>query len=193
MRALLDANVLFSAPLRDIHLQLAVARLIEVRWTDRIQEEWIEALLRKDPMRSRQRLARTRAMMEAALPRARIDPSVIDRMVAAKGLPGLPDPGDRHVLAAAIAGECPVIVTSNLRHFPGSVLNPLGIHAASPDTFLMDRVEEDPEACAREIDKVRQRLLSPPFDRNRYLDRLGEVGLAGLARLLRRSPIWNPE
>jgi hypothetical protein len=47
----------------------------------------------------------------------------------------LPDPGDRHVLAAAIRGRADVIVTRNLRDFPPDRLAPYGIEAQHPDTF----------------------------------------------------------
>lgn len=51
--ALLDANVLYPAPLRDLLLQLAVTDLFRARWTADIHREWIEALLRNEPMRDR--------------------------------------------------------------------------------------------------------------------------------------------
>jgi hypothetical protein len=50
----------------------------------------------------------------------------------------LPDPGDRHVLAAAIAGRAPVIVTWNLKDFPPQDLQPYGVTSQSPDDFLSD-------------------------------------------------------
>ena len=39
----LDACVLYPAALRDLFMRLAVAVLIEARWTDLIHDEWIEA------------------------------------------------------------------------------------------------------------------------------------------------------
>lgn len=62
--ALLDANVLYPAPLRDLLLQLAVTDLFRARWTADIHREWIEALLAEQPHRSRDALERTRALMD---------------------------------------------------------------------------------------------------------------------------------
>lgn len=74
------------------------------------------------------------ASMRSAFPGATIHvPSE-----AIEKTPELPDPKDRHVLAAAIQSEADGIVTLNLRHFPSTVLEKLGISAQSPDGFLSD-------------------------------------------------------
>ena len=39
----------------------------------------------------------------------------------------LPDPDDRHVLAAAIVGQADLIITFNLDDFPPDELEPFGI------------------------------------------------------------------
>ena len=62
--ALLDANVLYPAPLRDLLLQLAVTDLFRAKWTADIHREWIEALLHNDPHRDRAALERTRGLMD---------------------------------------------------------------------------------------------------------------------------------
>jgi hypothetical protein len=50
----------------------------------------------------------------------------------------LPDPNDRHVLAAAIRCRASVIVTFNLEDFPMEVLDKYGIHTRHPDNFILD-------------------------------------------------------
>lgn len=64
--ALLDANVLYPAPIRDIMLQLAVEDMFRAKWTADIHREWIEALLRNEPHRKREALERTRDLMDKA-------------------------------------------------------------------------------------------------------------------------------
>jgi hypothetical protein len=99
--ALLDANVLYPAPIRDILMQLAVEDLFHAKWTADIHREWIEALLRHEPQRDRAALERTRALMDTAVRDALITgyETLIETLE-------LPDPDDRHVLAAAIVGRC---------------------------------------------------------------------------------------
>ena len=54
----------------------------------------------------------------------------------------LPDPDDRHVLAASIQGGAEAIVTYNLADFPADTLAAHGIHAHHPDELL--RGDKDP-------------------------------------------------
>src|SRR5882762_11705405 len=49
----------------------------------------------------------------------------------------LPDPDDRHVLAAAIRAGAHVIVTANLRDFPAKILGQFGIEPQHPDEFVL--------------------------------------------------------
>jgi hypothetical protein len=67
--ALLDANVLYPAPLRDLLLQLAFDWLYRARWSARIDDEWT-----RYPLAARSvlagRIERTRAVMHQARPDA---------------------------------------------------------------------------------------------------------------------------
>lgn len=61
---------------------------------------------------------------------------------------------DRHVLAAAIRGNCQLILTFNLKHFPAAALNPWAICASHPQDYLVILYEMEPKqvmACLGEI------------------------------------------
>lgn len=51
----------------------------------------------------------------------------------------LPDPDDRHVLAAAIKARAQVIVTHNLKDFPPNMLEKWDMEAKSADDFIRDQ------------------------------------------------------
>ena len=89
-------------------------------------------------------LERTRDLMNKAVPDCLVTSyeSLIDGL-------SLPDPDDRHVLAAAIRCQAGVIVTYNLKHFPEEALAPYGIEAQHPDEFVSHLFDLDPGAvCA---------------------------------------------
>src|SRR5688572_14428132 len=94
--ALLDANVLYPAALRDLLLWLATTDLFRARWTDAIHDEWIRSLLTRRPDLSRERLERTRQLMDQ-----NVDDCLIVGFEALIDTLVLPDPNDRHVVAAA--------------------------------------------------------------------------------------------
>lgn len=58
---LLDACVLYPAPLRDFLLRLATTGLFAARWTNQIHDEWIRNVLAKRP-ELEQQLARRNNM-----------------------------------------------------------------------------------------------------------------------------------
>jgi hypothetical protein len=95
--ALYDACVLYPAPLRDLLLQLALTDLFRAKWTEAIHDEWTRNLLANRPELKPELLARTRELMNAHVR----DCLVEDYEPLVAGLT-LPDPDDRHVLAAAI-------------------------------------------------------------------------------------------
>ena len=99
--AVYDANILYPAPLRDLLIRLARTGLFRAHWTERIQQEWVQALLRDRDDVKAERLARTCQLMLEAVPHALVTgyEDLIDGLK-------MPDPNDRHVLAAAIrAGD----------------------------------------------------------------------------------------
>jgi hypothetical protein len=96
--AVYDANILYPGPLHDLLIRLAQAGLVRARWTETIHDEWVRNVLKDNSQISAERLARTRTLMNEAVRDCLVSgyEDLID------SLP-LPDPGDRHVLAAAIS------------------------------------------------------------------------------------------
>ena len=179
--ALLDANVLYPAPMRDILVQLANDDLFQAKWTVAIQREWIEALLRNEPHRDRRKLERTRERMDLETRDALVTgyESLIDGLK-------LPDPDDRHVLAAAIVGRCDVIVTQNLKHFPQEALAPYGIEVQHPDDFLVNHLNRFPRKVCESVHEVRLRLKNPSYTVEKYLANLTQLGLTRTVSELER-------
>lgn len=89
----------------------------------------------------------------------------------------LPDPDDRHVLAAAIKGRADLIVTANLKDFPAASLKPWNIEALHPDDFLTHQFHLSPPAFLQAVRTVRLRLKHPPRSVQEYLDALRRQGL----------------
>lgn len=178
--ALLDANVLYPAPLRDLLLQLAMTDIFRARWTTDIHKEWMGALLRNEPHRDRAKIERTRDLMDSNTRDCLV--TGYDTLISSVELP---DPQDRHVLAAAIVGRCDVIVTQNLKHFPEGSLAAYGIDVQHPDDFLCNHLNLAPALFCNVVHKVRRRLQNPPFTIERYLDILTGIGLVATAAELR--------
>lgn len=177
--AVYDASVLYPAPLRDLLLRLARTGLFRAKWTDAILDECFEAIRRQRPDLAPDRLARTRALMVQAVPDCLVDgyQPLIDELE-------LPDPDDRHVLAAAIRAGAEIIVTLNLRDFPDAVLEQYGIEAQSPDEFVLDLLSLSPAAVAAVVEEQAADLKNPPMSAEQLLNTL-ERSLPAATRELR--------
>lgn len=178
--ALIDANVLYDAVLRDLLMQLAVSGLFRARWTARIADEWARSLQANRPDITAAQIAFTQAMMARAVPDA-----IVDNYTDLIGTLQLPDPDDRHVLAAAITAQADAIVTLNLRDFPRATLQPHGIEPCSPDQFVRLLAEAAPEQVITAARLCRARLVSPTLSADAYLATLTRHGLSATAAFLR--------
>ncbi len=101
------------------------------------------ALLRKRPDLSRKKLERTRMLMDLHA----VDAVVTGYEDLIEEL-RLPDPNDRHILAAAIRGKADILVTANLRDFPAATLRSFGMEPQHPDEFILRLLEFAPELVA---------------------------------------------
>ncbi|TAM03668.1 MAG: PIN domain-containing protein [Paraburkholderia sp.] len=180
--AVLDACVLYPAPVRDLMLSLSVAGLFRARWTEDIHNEWIRNLLKQRNDLQPEALQRTRQMMDQSVPDCLITgyASFIESLE-------LPDPNDRHVLAAAIVGHADSIVTFNRKDFPNEVVHNHGIEILHPDDFLTSQYDLDPVQTLTTVKEVRSRLKRPPLSASEYLDKLEATGLPQTSQKLREA------
>jgi hypothetical protein len=176
--ALLDACVLYPQTLRDLLLSLAGTGLFHARWTERINEEWVEKLLTKNPAR-RPRVLRTLELVNESIEDCLITgyEHLIESVV-------LPDPDDRHVVAAALTGGVDVIVTYNLTDFPADVLSPLGLEAQHPDDFLASIIGVGGDLACNAIKAMRERYKKPPMSAADYITSIKAKGLVKTGSLL---------
>ncbi len=160
-------------------LRVARSDAFKARWTDQIHEEWIGALRRTRPDIPLERLARTRELMNRSVPDCLVTgyEPFIEQLT-------LPDPDDRHVLAAAIRCQAGVIVTLNLRHFPDEVLAPCGLSAQHPDEFLAHLFDLKPAVVCSAVQEMRAALKNPPKTAGELLDDLLRAGLPETVSLL---------
>lgn len=167
-----DACVLYPAPLRDLLLRVARTGLVRARWSDAILDECFRSILENRPELKPEALDRTRALMNRAV----ADCIVVGYEGLIDGLT-LPDPDDRHVLAAAIRAGAQMVVTFNLKDFPEEVLAAYGIEAKHPDEFIIDQIGLAPGALVNVVVEQAQSLKNPPRMVPELLDTLRDCGL----------------
>ena len=97
----------------------------------------------------------------------------------------LPDPDDRHVLAAAIRAGAQVIVTDNLRDFPAAVLEQWNIEAKSADDFVLDQLHLDAPSIYVAVQQIADARRNPPQTFADILDALERNGLVASTAFLR--------
>jgi hypothetical protein len=178
--AFFDANVLYPSGLRNFLMHLALTGLFRAHWSVEVHEEWTRNLLKNRPDLTAEKLARTRRLMDEALPEALVTEyeHLIDSIV-------LPDPDDRHVVAAAIRSGVSVIVTQNLADFPDHVLGPFNMEAQHPDDFVLALLDVSAELVLEAARNHRASLQNPAKATDEYLSELGAQGLRKTLAALR--------
>jgi predicted nucleic acid-binding protein len=158
----LDACVLANFSLCDTLLRLAEPpRLYEPKWSEEIVRETTRTLESKLQWPS-SLTAHFEAELRVHFREAWI--SGHDRLIPRM----MNDEKDRHVTAAAVHGEAATIVTFNLRHFRPEHLDPWGIVALHPQSFLM-------EIFRQEQALVMAKLEQQAADRKRTLRQLLKI------------------
>lgn len=129
-------------------------------------------MLANRPDLKAEQLARTRQLMDRAVPDCLVTghTEILDSL-------NLPDPDDRHVLAAAICGRAEVIITFNQKHFPRKSLGPFGIEAQHPDQFVSHLITLNRDAVCAALKNQRATLRNPGVTSDQLLDTLERQNL----------------
>ena len=164
----LDANVLYSIALTDFFLTLAGRGLYRPHWSTEILHEVERTLLKNHPGLKSDALAYRFREMNRAYPGALVDPpaSLIDAMTN--------DPGDRHVLAAAIAAEASIIATFNTADFPPESCDPHGIEVHHPDVLADRLVSLGPMSAISAVVEMSERTRDPHREVREVVERLAQ-------------------
>jgi len=179
--AVFDACILYPFHLRNIVVQAAVDCLIEARWTDEIHYEWILNLAVGTPAIPTERLQNTRRLMNDALPTAMV--TGYENHIPAVNLP---DPDDRHVVAAGIAAGASIILTWNLRHFPAKELKRFGLQRETPDTFLAGLYDKVPDLTIGSLANARRNLTKTQVSAFDFINILDSQKLVQLAKRVQK-------
>ena len=179
LSAFLDASVLYPALLRNILIRLAIDDLYRAFWSQRVHDEWTNALLRDRPHLLRASIERTRRLVEES-----IDDAMVRGYEPLIETLKLPDADDRHVLAAAIHGGVQLIVTANLRDFPKATLARHDIEAQHPDAFILRLFTGGQDEVLGTIRRLRNGLRRPPMTAAELLAAMTRQGLSASAEAL---------
>ena len=178
---LLDANVLYPFRKRDLLLRFYDAGLFQARWTERILDEWTGNLLKARPDCKASVHAQQKRMREV-FPEALV--GGFERLKASLSLP---DPNDKHVLAAAIQCGAQHIVTDNMQDFPQPKLNPFGIEATGADAFLARIFDLYTAEAMTVLRNLRSHYSNPPYSPSGFVRDLTAKGMPKLAARLSPS------
>lgn len=174
--ALLDACVLVPIALADTLLRVAERELYRPLWSERILVEAADAVLEIHPGLAPDTVAKRFTTMNNTFKEASVEGWEIFESAIE-----LPDPDDRHVVAAAMLGRADTIVTANVRDFPRETLRPLEIAVVDADTFLLDQLDLAPRVLLDVLREQAAHTRHPVLTPTDLLARLGRAGVSGFA------------
>lgn len=174
-----DANILFPFHVSHILVFMAARRLVNAKWTAKIQQEWLENIAKKYP-EDLDGCRRRCDAMNRALPEAMVTghESRIEGII-------FKDPDDRHVIAAALHVGASGIVTRDRKHFTPQTLKPFGLAVIDPDDLLVACHEQFPEDCAQTVEQARRALSVTKPTLEEYLEMLDSQKLNDFVRTQR--------
>jgi predicted nucleic acid-binding protein len=175
-----DACVLYPSTLRDLLIRIAQAGLVQAKWTDRILDEVFDNLRKDRPDLESSKLDRTRTLMNRAVRDCLV--TGYEPLIPAVSVP---DPDDRHVVAAAIRAQAQTIVTNNRKDFPAARLAEWNVEAQAPDEFILDQIDLNREVVYGAVQRIADSWRNPPGTVNDVLNSLERCGVVLTAATLR--------
>jgi predicted nucleic acid-binding protein len=177
-----DSCVLYPNVVRDLLIRVAQAGMVQAKWTDRILDEMSRAL-REQRGTEPEKLERLRGLMNDSVRDVRVTgyEPLIDAVK-------LPDPDDRHVLAAAIRARAQVIVTDNRKHFPATALAEWDVEAKTADGFMLDLLGLDDRIVYACINQIAESRRNPPETVGDIFNHMERSGLRRTVAALRLGP-----
>ena len=184
----LDANVIYSITLTDVLLTLAEHDLFLPLWSPNVLQEAQEAASRTLPDAAQQAFRKRLIMMDQAFPESSIHVEESEWSQF-----DLPDPDDRHVLAAAAQGQADALATRNIKDFPQKLLDSFSIQVITPDDLLCVLLRRNPEATANAIRELIDSRHRPPINIPDFAKRLERSGATQFAAAIAhiRQPLGN--
>ena len=164
---LLDANVIWSAAVRDTLLLAAEQGLFRPVWTKRILDEMASSLKLRRPDLDPVRVDRIVSQMLQFFPEGLVE-GYEDLIPSMRN-----HEGDRHVLAAAVKAGAAVIVTGNSSHFPPGACEPYEIEVQSPDEFPCQLWYLQPAEMVSVLKQQAEHLVNPPRTAVQVVETLG--------------------
>lgn len=176
-KCVLDTNVIYPIEIRDLLFWFAHFDMYTPKWSEHIFDEWKDVMMRKGVSEEEANKRVERANI--AFPDALVNnySGLINSLE-------LPDPKDRHVLAAAIKTNANIIVTNNIKDFPTDYLASFGLTAKTADDFLTDIIDLNPEQAIKAFKQLVLNRRNPDLDEFQVLDILRKRGLKDTADFL---------
>ena len=176
-KCVLDTNTIYPIEIRDLLFWFAYYDLYTPKWSNHIFDEWKRVMIRKgvNEEEAMKRIEKANLAFPDAL--------VINYSGLIDNL-NLPDPNDRHVLAAAIKTNANIIVTNNIKDFPKEYLASFGLTAKTADDFLTDIIDLNPEQAIKAFKELVLNRRNPDLNEFEVLDILRKQELKNTADFL---------
>lgn len=171
-RVVIDACVLVPIVKTDLLLNLAERGMFHPLWSQRILDEMRDAILDIRADLTAAAISRRIEAMNAIFEDALVD----GWEPLESAIRGMPDPDDRHLVAAAIAGRAGLIVTDNVKDFPKAVLEQWNLTATTSDEFLLDALDLDAAAVIDSLVAMVAKRKQPPVTVDSILEGLSASG-----------------